>query len=209
MKRLVLVEDHVSIREMLAEVLRSDGRYTVVGEAGEGLAGLELCLELRPDVLVLDVRLPGLNGVELVRRLGRHPPLPRILAFSADENPDLLRELLAVGVRGFVEKTAGLGEFRRGLDAVADGGVHFGPAAARLLRTVLAHPKAGSGADLLTPREREILQLVAEANSTKEIAAKLGLSAKTVDNHRTHLMQKLNLHDVASLTRYALTNRLS
>jgi DNA-binding NarL/FixJ family response regulator len=123
--------------------------------------------------------------------------------FSAHENPVLVREMLEAGAHGFVEKTAGLAEFRRGLDTVANGGNYFGPAVASLLRNVVANPASSNAPDFLTDREREILQLVAESHSTKEIAAKLGISAKTVDNHRTNLMRKLDLHDVASLTRYA------
>ena len=116
----------------------------------------------------------------------------------------VVREMLEAGAHGFVEKTAGLFEFKKGLETVANGGTYFGPAVAALLRNVVANPSASSAPDFLTDREREILQLVAESNSTKEIAAKLGISVKTVDNHRTNLMRKLNLHDVASLTRYAL-----
>ena len=115
-----------------------------------------------------------------------------------------VREMLEAGAHGFVEKTAGLLEFKKGLETVGNGGTYFGPAVAALLRNVVANPDNVGPVDLLTDREREILQLVAESHSTKEIAAKLILSAKTVDNHRTNLMRKLNLHDVASLTRYAL-----
>ena len=108
------------------------------------------------------------------------------------------------GAHGFVEKTAGFSEFKKGLATVAAGGTYFGPAIAAVLRNVVAHPESAASPDFLTDREREILQLVAEGHSTKEIAAKLGISAKTVDNHRTNLMRKLNIHDVASLTRHAL-----
>jgi DNA-binding NarL/FixJ family response regulator len=128
----------------------------------------------------------------------------RALIFSGHENPVLVREMIEAGARGFVEKTAGLTEFRKGLDTVAAGGTYFGPAVAALLRDVVAHPGSSDTADFLTDREREILQLVAESHSTKDIAAKLGISLKTVDNHRTNLMRKLNLHDIASLTRHAL-----
>jgi DNA-binding NarL/FixJ family response regulator len=161
-------------------------------------------MELKPDVIVLDAKLPGLNGVDLLRRLGKQIKNLRVLIFSGHENPVLIREMLESGAHGFVEKTAGLVEFKKGLETVASGGTYFGPAVAALLRNVVANPSASSAADFLTDREREILQLVAESHSTKEIAAKLGISVKTVDNHRTNLMRKLNLHDVASLTRYAL-----
>jgi len=204
MKRLIIIEDQTAIREMLVEILRLDINYELVGESGDGQEALALCLEVKPDLIVLDAKLPGLNGVDILRRLVKRLPSVRVLVFSGHENPVLVREMLAAGAHGFVEKTAGLFEFKRGLETVANGGTYFGPAVASLLRNVLANPAARSAADFLTDREREVLQLVAESYSTKEIAAKLGISVKTVDNHRTNLMRKLNLHNVASLTRYAL-----
>lgn len=205
MKRLVIIEDQTAIREMLVEILRLDANYQLVGEAGDGQSAVQLCLDTSPDVCVLDAKLPGLNGVDILRRVAKKLPLMRVLVFSGHENPVLVREMLEAGAHGFVEKTAGLFEFKKGLETVAGGGTYFGPAVAALLRNVVANPATtGSAPDFLTDREREILQLVAESHSTKEIAAKLGISVKTVDNHRTNMMGKLNLHDVASLTRYAL-----
>lgn len=204
MKRLVIVEDQTAIREMLVEILRLDPNYQLVGESGDGQSAVTLCLEVKPDLLVLDAKLPGLNGVDILRRISKKLPGMRVMVFSGYENPMLVREMLEAGAHGFVEKTAGLFEFKKGLETVANGGTYFGPAVAALLRDVVANPDASSASDFLTDREREILQLVAESHSTREIAAKLGISIKTVDNHRTNLMRKLNLHDVASLTRYAL-----
>jgi DNA-binding NarL/FixJ family response regulator len=203
MKRLIIIEDQTAIREMLVEILRLDRNYLLVGESGDGQAAYQLCVDGKPDVLVLDAKLPGLNGVDLLRRLVKRLPSMRVLVFSGNENPVLVREMIEAGAHGFVEKTAGLLEFKRGLETVASGGTYFGPAVAALLRNAMANPSSGNAFDLLTDREREILQLIAESHSTKEIAAKLGLSMKTVDNHRTNLMRKLNLHDVAGLTRYA------
>jgi len=204
MKRLVIIEDQTAIREMLAEILRLDPNYKLVGEAGDGQTALTLCLETKPDLIVLDAKLPGLNGVEILRRVAKQLKNVRVLVFSGHENPVLVREMLEAGAHGFVEKTAGLFEFKKGLETVANGGTYFGPAVAALLRNVVANPGASSTPDFLTDREREVLQLVAESNSTKDIAMKLNISVKTVDNHRTNLMRKLNLHDVASLTRYAV-----
>ncbi|MBS0662816.1 MAG: response regulator transcription factor [Verrucomicrobia bacterium] len=189
---------------MLAEILRLDPNYQLIGESGDGQNAVNLCLEAKPDLLILDAKLPGLNGVDILRRIAKKLPSMRVLVFSGYENPVLVREMLEAGAHGFVEKTAGLVEFKKGLETVANGGTYFGPAVAALLRDVVANPDASSASDFLTDREREILQLVAESHSTREIAAKLGISVKTVDNHRTNLMRKLNLHDVASLTRYAL-----
>jgi len=203
-KRIVIIEDHTAIREMLAEILRVDPAYKIVGESGEGQAACQLCLELKPDLIVLDARLPGLSGVDILRRISKQLKSTRVLVFSAYESPALVREMLEAGAHGFVEKTAGLTEFKKGLGTIAQGGTYFGPGVAALLRTVVANNSASSGIETLTDREREILKLVAESHSTKEIAQKLGISVKTVDNHRTNLMRKLDLHDVASLTRYSL-----
>jgi DNA-binding NarL/FixJ family response regulator len=208
MHRLVIIEDQTAIREMLVEILALDKNYNLVGQCGEGQAGLQMCLELEPDVVVLDAKLPGLNGVDLLRRLSKRLPALRVLVFSGHESPVVVREMLEAGAHGFVEKTAGFVEFKKGLATIAAGGTYFGPAIASVLRNVVAHPESGGSPDFLTEREREILQLVAEGHSTKEIATKLGISAKTVDNHRTNLMRKLNIHDVASLTRHALERGL-
>lgn len=203
MNRLFIVEDQTAIREMLVEILRTDPNYQLVGESGDGQQALAIILEIKPDLLVLDAKLPGLNGVDLLRRLVKKLPDMRVLVFSGHENPILVREMLEAGAHGFVEKTAGLFEFKKGLETVSQGGTYFGPAVAALLRSAVANPTRHTGA-VLTDREREVLKLVAESHSTKEIAAKLRISAKTVDNHRTNLMRKLDLHNVASLTRYAL-----
>ena len=204
MKRVVIVEDQTAIREMLVELLRNDPAYKIVGECGDGQQACTLCLETKPDLVILDAKLPGLNGVDLLRRMVKQLKNTRYIVFSGYENPVLVREMLEAGAHGFVEKTAGLSEFRKGIQTVANGGTYFGPAVAALLLNVVTNPSAASSHDLLTDREREILQLVAESYSTKEIASKLGISVKTVDNHRTNLMRKLDLHDVASLTRYAI-----
>jgi DNA-binding NarL/FixJ family response regulator len=148
--------------------------------------------------------LPGLNGVELLRRLTKRLPSLRALVFSGHENPVVVREMLEAGASGFVEKSAEIVEFKKGLATIALGGTYFGPRIIAVLREVVAHPETSASPDFLTEREREVLQLVAEGHTTKAIAAKLGISAKTVDNHRTNLMRKLNIHDIASLTRHAL-----
>jgi DNA-binding NarL/FixJ family response regulator len=202
MKRLVIVEDQTSVRQLLADMFRLGAHYDVVGEAGDGLKAVEVCEQTQPDVCLLDAKLPGLNGTEALRRI------ISVLVFSGDETPEMVREVIEAGAHGFVEKTAPMDELRKGLDIVASGGTYFGPAIADLLRSVVANPASEGTGDRLTIREREILRLVAESNSTREIAAKLGISTKTVDNHRTNLMRKLDLHDVASLTRYALNTGL-
>jgi len=202
MKRLVVIEDQTAIREMLVEILKKSRNYLLVGESGDGQTAFTVCVEARPDVILLDARLPGVNGVDLLRRLLARMPSLRVLVFSGHESPVLIREMVEAGAHGFVEKTAGLQDVIRGLEAVSEGSTYFGPGVAALLRGTAAGSVCGFGS--LTRREREVLQLIAESHSTRRIAARLGVSAKTAGNHRTNLMRKLNVHDVAGLTRYAL-----
>ncbi|MDQ8204903.1 response regulator transcription factor [Pelagicoccus sp. SDUM812003] len=208
MKRLYIVDDLTTVRQMLADILERHN-YEIIGESGNGQDALKEILELQPDVVVVDARLPGLNGLELIRRLNRQLPHTRYLVFSAYQNPSIVKDMLEAGAHGFVEKTAHLREFINGLGIIAEGGTFFGPNVAELIRSVVANPNSVQRSkDSLTEREREVLQMIAEGHSTKEIAQKLGLSVKTVDNHRTNMMRKLDLHNVASITRYAMQNGL-
>ena len=208
MKTLYLIEELTAVRQMLADVLGRQN-YEIVGQSGNGQDALREILDLRPDVVITDAKLPGLNGLELLRRVGRQLPNCRFLVFSAHQNPILVKEMLEAGAHGFVEKSAQMRELLSGLSIVAQGGTYFGPTIAELIRAVVANPHSVQRSkDYLTEREREVLQLIAEGNSTKEIAQRLGLSVKTVDNHRTNMMRKLDLHNVASITRYAMQNGL-
>lgn len=206
MKRVVIIEDQTAVREMIAHVVRADPAFEVIAETGDGQAALTLCLETKPDFVILDVMLPGLNGAEVLRRFSKHLRNTRVLVFSGYQNPSLVRELLQAGAHGFVEKAAPLSELKKGIEIVSHGGSYFGPEVAQMLREAVLNPQSNQkkGVEVLTAREREILQLIAESYSTKEVARKLDISVKTAENHRTNLMKKLDLHDVASLTRYAI-----
>jgi len=208
MKRVIIIEDQTAVREMIAHVVSSDSTFEVIAETGDGQSALTLCLETRPDFVILDVMLPGLNGAEVLRRFSKHLSDTRVLVFSGYQNPALVRELLQAGAHGFVEKAAPLSELKKGIEIVANGGSYFGPEVAQMLREAVLHPQSNNkkGMEVLTAREREVLQLIAESYSTKEVARKLNISVKTAENHRTNLMKKLDLHDVASLTRYAIQN---
>lgn len=191
---------------MIVDVIKTDPTFEVVAETGDGQKALAICSDLNPDFVILDVMLPGLNGAEVLRRFSKQLTNTRVLVFSGYQNPRLVRELLEAGAHGFVEKAAPLSELRKGIEIVSNGGSYFGPEVAQMLRDAVVNPNTGSkkGTDILTAREREILQLIAESYSTKEVARKLDISVKTAENHRTNLMKKLDLHDVASLTRYAI-----
>jgi len=202
-KRVLIVDDHAAVRHMLAAVLTREPEYDVVGEAGSGLRALELCGRLSPDVVVLDLVLPELCGIEVLRRLHEDKARSRVLIFSGSLNQVQIVQALKCHPHGFVEKSDTLQTFREALRAVAGGGVYLTAYASALLADVRSQDSLD-----LTRREQEILQLVAESRSSKEIAARLGIAVKTVENHRAHVMDKLHLHDVAALTRYAVRTGL-
>jgi len=209
MKTVAIIEDQTAIREMVSQAVINQDVFDVIIESGDGQVGCEACIEQKPDFVILDVMLPNLNGTDILRRFRKELPDTRVLIFSGYQSPSLVRELLQAGAHGFVEKSAPLSELRKGVEIVASGGSYFGPEVALLLRDAMADPKSNdSGVNILTKREREILQLIAESHSTRDIAKKLEISVKTAENHRTNLMRKLDLHDVASLTRYAINNGL-
>lgn len=209
MKTVGIIEDQTAIREMISQAILDPDEYKLIFDTGDGQEGYDKCMELKPDFVILDVMLPKLNGTDALRRFSKELPDTRVLIFSGYQSPDLIRELLQAGAHGFVEKSAPLSELRKGIEIVSGGGSYFGPEVASLVRDAMAEPATNdSGTSILTKREREILQLIAESNSTREIAEKLGISVKTAENHRTNLMRKLDLHDVASLTRYAINKGL-
>ena len=209
MKTVAIIEDQTAIREMMSQAILDKESFEVIIESGDGQIGCDETLEKKPDFVILDVMLPNCNGTEILRKISKDLPQTRVLVFSAYQSPGLIRELLQCGAHGFVEKSAPLSELRKGIDIVSSGGSYFGPDVALLLRNAMADPKSKeAGINILTKRERQILQLIAESNSTKKIAKILDISVKTAENHRTNLMRKLDLHDVASLTRYAINNGL-
>lgn len=206
MKRVGIIEDQTAIREMISQALLDPDEFEIIFSTGDGQEGYDKCIELEPDFVILDVMLPKLNGTDILRLLANKLPGSRFLVFSGYQSPELIRELLQSGAHGFVEKSAPLVELSKGIEIVSSGGSYFSQEVSLLLRDAMAYPKRGeSASSLLTQREREILQLIAKSNSTREIADKLEISVKTAENHRTNLMRKLDLHDIASLTRYAIS----
>lgn len=210
MKNVIIIEDQTAICDLLAQLFENNPGYKVVAQTGDGHEGLKLCLEYKPDFIILDVILPGLNGLDVLKKLSSQLPNLKVLTFSGNLNPTVVRQMLEAGANGFVEKTASLSELKKGIDAVAEGGNYFGPQVAALMREAMVNPQKTSkhGFNSLTTRERETLQLIAESYSTKEVASKLEISVKTAENHRTNLMRKLDLHDTASLTRCAIEHGL-
>jgi DNA-binding NarL/FixJ family response regulator len=203
--RLLLVDDHAVVREGLRALLTSDPRFDVVGEAAEGETALAATDSLHPDVVVMDVSLPGLNGVQATRQIKQRHPDIHVVALTVHEEGGYLRSLLDAGASGYVLKRSASSELVRALQVVGDGGTYLDPGLAgqlvgRLVRNV---PKVGV-APGLSDRETEVVKLVARGYSNKEIAAKLEVSVKTVETYRYRAVEKLGLRGRADLVRYAI-----
>ncbi len=198
---VVLVDDYCSVRQMLAMVLDREGGYALVGEARTGFEALRVCARTRPRLVILDLALPEMNGLEVLRRLWTESREMRVLVYSGVENRELILQALRERPHGFVHKRDALATLREALRTVTAGGTFLTPFATDLLDTARGLEPARS---VLTEREREVLQMVAEGMSNKQMAGRMGLSAKTVEHHRAALMEKLGLRDVARLTRYAV-----
>ncbi|MGQ9918030.1 MAG: response regulator [Bryobacteraceae bacterium] len=205
--RILLADDHSMVRQGFRRILEAQADFEIVGEACDGKQAVELAAQLRPDVVVMDVAMPGLNGIEATRRICESSPRTRVLALSMHREGVYVREILRAGARGYLLKDAFDADLVAAVRAVARGDGYIAPAVADcVLADYRQH--VSDPVDLLTAREREILQLIAEGMTNKEIASRLNLSVYTVDAHRGRIMEKLNLHSVGELVRFALRKGL-
>lgn len=199
----MVVEDQTAIRQMLVTFVAAMPRFTVVGEAGSVEEALRIAEATRPQVVVLDWMLLEGLGLEFLRQVRCDPP-PQVLVFSANTTELAVREALSAGARGYVEKTASFSEFTAALNAVAEGQTYIGPAVARAVRRMVGNPERVDSKMELSTRERDVLRFVAEGLSSKEIAQRLGLSVRTVENHRASITRRTGLRSVAQLTLHAV-----
>lgn len=204
MKRVFVVEDQTILRDLIIRLLESYPDIEIVGSTGDGQAAVEQISELQPDILVLDIMLPNLNGIELLRQVRKGDHKPKVLVFSAFPSRSTVKKLLEAGIDGFVEKDANLEDLEVAVEKVVAGQTYFGLRIVDIMREIMVNPNHSDSLEELTPRERQILQLIAESCTSKEIAQKLDISVKTADTHRANLMRKLDVHDVAGLTRQAI-----
>jgi len=203
---VILCDDHALVRAGIRSVLDTFKGVEVVAEAGDGIAGLELLRHHRPEVVLLDITLPGLNGLEVTERVRKLGLRTRVLILSMHAAPEYVARALYAGATGYLVKEAAVEELAAALETVSLGRRYLSRAIdAEVVERILeAHPSPDAELALLTPRQREILQLIAEGHSTREIAERLFVSVKTVETHRAQLMDRLGIHDVAGLVRFAI-----
>lgn len=205
--KVVLADDHSVVRKGFGLILSSQPDFEVVGEASNGREAVELASQLKPDVVVIDVSMPELNGIEGTRRIGEVSPRTRVLALSMHRDGVYVREILRAGAKGYLVKDADDDAFVDAVRAVARGEGYISPAVSEsVLSDYRKH--VTNPVDLLTSREREVLQLIAEGQTNKEIANLLKLSVYTIEAHRGKIMEKLNLHNTGDIVRFALRNGL-
>ncbi|HWB85544.1 MAG TPA: response regulator transcription factor [Bryobacteraceae bacterium] len=205
--RILLADDHAVVRQGFKMILSAQPDMEIVGEAGNGREAVELAEQARPDVVVMDVAMPELNGIEATRRMGASTPHTRVLALSMHKDSVYVREILRAGARGYLLKDSGAEDLVSAVRAIAAGEGYISPAVSDAVlddyRRHVTNP-----IDLLTSREREVLQMLAEGKTNKEIAGVLNLSVYTVDAHRGRIMEKLNIHSINELVRFAVRNGL-
>ncbi len=205
MIRILLADDHAIVRESLRGVLEREPDLQVLGEAGDGDGALKLAIQTAPDVLVTDISMPGLDGVELTKRMQRDAPQVRILALSSHLDRRILANMLDAGALGYVNKAAGRLELLAGIRAVAAGGKYM---CQHCMSLLIAQPVASNAEALLGRREIEVLTLIAAGLTSIEISKKLFIALGTVEVHRRNIMRKLDQRNVAGLTQYAIRNGL-
>jgi len=208
--RVILAEDHTLVRAGLCALVRGLEGVEVVAEAGDGHQALEMVGSHWPDLVLMDVAMPGLNGLEATVRIAKEYPHVKVIILSMHANEEYVLQSLRAGAVGYLLKDSGTAELELAIRAVLRGETFLSPAVSKhvIEQYVQRQEDPQSPFQILTPRQREILQLIAEGLSTKDIARKLDLSIKTIDTHRTQLMDRLDIHEVAGLVRYAVRTGL-
>jgi DNA-binding NarL/FixJ family response regulator len=207
MLRIVVVDDHLMLIQGIKKLLEGRSGLQVVGEAYDGREGVELVKRLKPDIAIVDITMPGLNGLDATRAIAKHSPRTKTILLTMHKENPYVTEALDAGVHAYVIKSQTAGDLLRAIDEVAANRVYLSPSIASVVVNAYRH-KDGVETVPLTLREREVLQLIAEGQKTKQIAARLGISVKTAESHRTRIMKKLDVHDTANLVRYAIRRGL-
>jgi len=208
--RLVIASIHRLFRDSLTHALNGDPDIQVIGEAGSGPSAIEKALSLIPDIVILDTRISDLNGVEVARQIISRNPKIKIIALSEAAVPHYIQRMIKLGLAGYLIKSCSLNEIKKAVHKVAAGNRYLCPEVAGIIaKTVSSKGVKDSSLSLLSGREQEVLQLIAEGYGPKDIAKKLYISPKTVQNHRSNLKKKLNLTTTAGLTKYAVSKGIT
>ena len=205
---ILLGDDHTILRSGLRKILTERPGWEVVGEAGDGRAAVQMAADLRPDIAILDIGMPLLNGIEATRQIARRLPDTRVIVLSMHSEETFITQALSAGARAYLLKDSADTELVHAVEAAAAGRSYFSPAVSSVLLDDYVKRLAAKGVtdryDTLSEREREIFQLIAEGHSNKSIAALLDISPATVETHRAHIFEKLDVHNTAELVRYAV-----
>ena len=205
--KLLLVDDHPLVRRGISSCLARQERFVIVGEAADGLEAVRKAKEILPDIILMDIDMPLMNGLAATELLHRELPNVKVLILSMHSNTDYVLRIMRSGAHGYVLKEASLEELLRAIETVESGEAFFSPDVARVaLNQFVSRP--GEGSSQPTNREREVLIHIAQGLSNKEIASALGVGVRTVETHREHIMRKLNIHSVAGLTKFAISKGL-
>lgn len=199
--RVVLADDHALIRQSLAALLEREG-FVVLGQASDGREAVRLTQSLAPDAVVMDISMPQFNGLNAALELTRTCPRTKVVLLTRHDENQYVAEALRCGVKGYVLKSQAANDLVHAINEVCRGQVYLSPGISRAVADACVAPKAPG--DVLSVRERQVLQLIAEGRTTKDIAVQMNVSAKTVESHRSRLMQKLGIHEIAGLVRYAI-----
>jgi DNA-binding NarL/FixJ family response regulator len=206
--RILIADDHHVVRSGLKTVLQAQPGFEVIGEASNGQEAVETAIKLKPDVVILDYSMPVRNGVEATREIRKRLPRTEVLIFTMHDSQEVIEDILAAGARGYLLKADANDHLITAVQALGRHEAYIsGKLSANLLDTLLDRRKRGKR-EVLTPRERSVVQLIAEGNTNKAICAKLGVGLKTIETHRAAAMRKLDLHTTADLVRYAVKNRM-
>ncbi|MEX0735982.1 MAG: response regulator transcription factor [Bacteroidota bacterium] len=209
---ILLADDHQIVRDGLKSLIEKQPSMRVVGEASNGRDVVRLAGELQPDVIILDIGMPELNGIDATRQIKGQYPLIKILALSMQSDSRFVAQMLSVGASGYLLKDCAFEELSRAIRTVIDGQTYLSPGiTSQVIKDYVRRINTSDQSEghFLTPREREVIQLLAEGLSTKNIAAHLIISVKTVETHRTQIMEKLDMHSIAQLTKYAIREGLT
>lgn len=209
--RILVADDHEVVRRGLCSLLKSHPGWEVCAEASDGREAVEKVKQMKPDVIILDIGMPNLNGLAATRQIVQHDDRQRVIILTVTDSEQVIREVLAAGARGFVLKSDAARDLITAVEAIEKNRTFFTSRVGQIVLTGYlknGQPQAEPTLPTLTPREREVVQLLAEGKSTKEVASVLNLSTKTAETHRSNIMRKLGIHSVSELVLYAVRNNI-